>query len=160
MSGAHILHFGEDSCYHVPILRNAGYVVEECQTLGQLAATIDTGRNADLLCVSETPGLPLRTTLEIVRPHWQVPIVLFRTSGREYDLKFDLEIPALTPPSVWLEEFHRLVAKFKADRERTRALIAQSQTLSAERAEARARSRKLVQKVRENRSRWEKRRNA
>jgi CheY-like chemotaxis protein len=110
MSTPHIIHFGNDDCHRVMVLRNAGYTVHECMSAGQLARSFELGTSADMLCISE--GLePLPSEVFAAKAHCHVPVIYFRTSTGTYsDFKFDFEIEPLTPPNRWLSDIQKTLS--------------------------------------------------
>jgi hypothetical protein len=109
MAGARVLHFGEDTSHRVAVLRLAGYTVDSCASLEQMISWFRAGRQADVVCVSEEPECAAEGVLAVARTFSQAPLVLFRANTFNYlQRNWNLEVPPLTPPEVWLVELARL----------------------------------------------------
>ena len=107
---ARVIHFGPDDCHRVMVLRSAGYSVEDCLSLSQLRATLETGQPPDAVLMSDGDGVAPSDAIAIARHHSSHLVVLFRNSNLEYeDSGFDLVVPCLTPPEVWLNEVDALI---------------------------------------------------
>ena len=52
---ARVLHFGQEPCEVLPVLRSAGYTVESCSSVLQLRVNLEAGCESD--AVSMTDGL-------------------------------------------------------------------------------------------------------
>lgn len=115
MTSAHVLHVGSKDLHRAGVLQAAGYAVDECQTLEELAAWFRLGRRTDLVCISEEPDCPAEGAIALVRNCCSAPLVLFRASDHSYlQPKWDLEFPLLTHPRVWLSELERLLSRSRA----------------------------------------------
>ncbi len=124
---ARVIHFGEDDCHRLMVLRLAGYSVDECNSLVQLRSALLTDGSADAFCVTEGYKVAPEEAIHLVRAHTRLPVVLFKASNQSYDGPiFDLVVPSLTPPDVWLNEMERLIAQSKAVRDNSQALIKRS----------------------------------
>ena len=114
---ARLVHFGPDDCHRLMVLRSAGYAVEECQSLLQLGNSLSAGDSVEALLFSDAEGISPEAALAVAKSLSSLPSVLFRSTTRTYqDSGFDLVVPSLTPPEVWLNDVDALI-------ERTRAAI-------------------------------------
>jgi CheY-like chemotaxis protein len=126
-SAVYIVHFGQDDCRRLMILRNAGYTVQQYSSEAELVRSSESGALVDLICVSEGPLPPPSETLITVKTNCLAPVILFRTTTLAHsDFKFDLEIDPQTPPNQWLSDVETLLAASKDPREKSRELIRQS----------------------------------
>ena len=113
-----IAYLGDNTSHRVAVLQAAGYLVEHCGSLLELAPALDAGCNLDAVLVSEeaASGGFLALTRSCFRP----PLVLFhRDPAKRIGLAFDLLIPTLHRPEVWLAELRLLIERTRADRGRT-----------------------------------------
>ena len=109
---ARVIHFGWDDCYRVPVLRAAGFEVEEAKSLGELGVDLQRKQAVDAVIVSEELEPTAELVAERVRKAVPVPVILFRRSQREIDeRKFEKVYTCTTPPDVWLSEMAALIAK-------------------------------------------------
>jgi hypothetical protein len=127
---ASVIHFGVDDCHRIKVLEIAGYFVRNCGSLRQLRATLLEENSAAAVFMSEGDGVPPRAAILIARTHSSAPVVLFKgPCGYCEESEFDLVVPTLTPPEIWLNELNSLVARSKDIRSRSQSLIRQSAEL-------------------------------
>jgi hypothetical protein len=106
---AKIVYFGADTCHRLPVLRRAGYFVENCRSAEHLAALLGSG-GIDAVLATDRDGDVPDGLVALVRSRWTVPVILFRDSNRDCnERRFDLVIAALTPPPRWLGELDDLI---------------------------------------------------
>lgn len=104
---ATIVHFGQDTCFRLPVLRSGGYTVETCASLEQLAILAS---KAEVVTLEEEPGGPIREVLALTRARSQASVVLFRNDSEAAIPKdIDLVIPAFTAPEDWLKQIAGLL---------------------------------------------------
>lgn len=109
---ARLIYFGPDHCHRTMVLRNAGYCVEGCESVLKLDTLLGAGRAPDALLMSDGDGISPEEAIAIARKHCSNPAVLFRSTNLAYEESgFDLVIPCLTPPEVWLDDVDRLIAR-------------------------------------------------
>jgi hypothetical protein len=152
---ARVIHFGPDDCHRLIVLESAGYVVDACDSLGQLRASLIAGDEADAVMMSDAEGVAPEEVVSVARTHSLAPVVLFRGTNRVYeDSTFDLVVHTLTPPEVWLDEVDALISK-------NRVLHARSEVLARESAHPKqeAAAAVLMTQVERKRSRLESARN-
>jgi hypothetical protein len=120
---ANIVYFGVDTCHRLPVLERAGYSVENCYSVLQLDAVLDSGRPAEAVLMTDHDGNLPQDAITLTHSRSVAPLVLFRDANCSYaETAFDLVIPSLTPPEQWLEQIASLL-------EKSRALRAQSELL-------------------------------
>jgi hypothetical protein len=152
---ARVIHFGNDDCHRLMVLRSAGYAVNGCASLTQLRASLLMER-ADAILLSDGEGVAPEDAVALARNCSSAPVVLFSGTNRAYDGDaFDLVVHSLTPPEVWLDEVDALIAK-------SRVLGGRLAVLSRKSAQLREESAQVVDKYHSERirSRRERARNA
>lgn len=138
---ATIVHFGEDTCFRLPVLRSAGYSVEACGSLDVLSSLLDLETEAVTL---EAPAALVRQAATLTRRRCGASLVLFRNeSGLIEADGFDLVIPALTAPEDWLREIAALLERSRAIRADSQALAQLSASLRDDSAAVREQTRML-----------------
>jgi hypothetical protein len=148
MAGAHVVHVGEDHFHRTTVLRSAGYVVEQCETLPKMLEWFRSGQRTDVVCISEAPDEPAEGAIAAARVISDCPVVLFRASAHRYvQQQWDLEVSPLTDPTVWLGDLAGLLALTRANIEASRQCREQSRQLREEAAQARKRSELLRKQI-------------
>lgn len=103
MAAKQILHYTAEDSRRSAILRKAGYLVEDCACEADMSRWFEAGRQADLVCISETMERPADGALALARAFSAAPVVLFQVTLHYYAEKmWDLEVPASAPPKEWL----------------------------------------------------------
>ena len=111
-----------DSAHFSAVLRSAGYVVDECVSMGELVRRLRCEQAADLVCIADAWDRPAEGALAAARVFSRAPIVLFRSSSHHYLQRvWDLEIEPFTHPSDWLADVEELLSATKANGEAGRA---------------------------------------
>lgn len=136
-----ILHVGEDLCRRIPVMQTAGFVVlrSEVKILA-IHAAFDREEDYsavvfhnDIAAVSEEAVHETRTLTE-------APFVLFQNPTNACDDgEFDLVVPALTPPDVWLQKLREVIQASREIREHSRTLRKDSAAAVSSSRELRAR---------------------
>ena len=113
---ATIVHFGQDNCFRLLVLRGAGYIVEACDSLDRLATLLTTGVEAVLL--EDEAEFPIVEALALTRVRSQVPVILFLNDpDAPVPEGFDLVIPTLTAPHAWLNQIAHLLDRNRPQRD-------------------------------------------
>lgn len=81
---ARIVHFGVDSCHRLWVLKNAGYSVDDCQSVVQLRAALQSGTHADAVAFTESERFAPDEVVEVTRAHSSAPLILFRETLGSY----------------------------------------------------------------------------
>ena len=140
-----VVHFGEDMWYRLPVLRSAGYRVEQCDSLEHFSTFLAWG--PDMVVLEEEPLVPLRKAISFTRARSTATLVLFRHELATTLVEgCDLVIPSLTAPEEWLVELATLL-------ERSRTIRADSQALAQESASLRKDAAAVREMTREIRAR-------
>jgi hypothetical protein len=112
MTALRVVHAGYSAFYRAKVLRSAGYAVQECETIEELAAWFREGHQADLVCISEEPRCAAEGMIALARAYSIAAVVLFRaTDHPRLQRGVDLDYPPLTPPEEWLKDLARFFAK-------------------------------------------------
>src|SRR5580704_7582 len=128
---ARVIHFGQDDCHRLMVLRSAGYSVDDCGSLMQLSGRLATGASADALLMSDAGGVEPDEAIALARTRSSMPVILFRSTNLAYEESgVDLIVPCLTPPEIWLNEVEALI-------EKSRILRAKSESPREESAQLR-----------------------
>jgi hypothetical protein len=107
---AHVLHIGMDDCHRVAVLRSAGYRVDECYSLLQLATALERTQDAVAVILTESENISPEQAVALARGSSGLPVIFFRKSnGETTEGQFDLVIHPLTAPGKWLEEVDNLL---------------------------------------------------
>ena len=107
---AHVLHIGMDDCHRVAVLRSAGYKVDECDSLLQLATTLERTQHADAVILTESENIQPEHAVTLARERSGAPIIFFpKSNGGVSEDQFDLVIHALTSPEKWLQQVSDLL---------------------------------------------------
>lgn len=139
---ATIVHFGQDTCFRLPVLRSAGYAVEECESLDRLSGLL--AGNADAVMLEEEWQLYTPEAVALTRAYSSAPVVLFRNEPNPVVFDgFDLVIPPLTAPEDWLRQIADLLEHSHAVQTAASELARSSATLRQESASVRDESRRL-----------------
>jgi hypothetical protein len=137
-----LLHFGMDDCYRVPLLRRAGYAVEECHSVRRLHSALIQFPEPDAVAIAEDDEIEPDEAVSLVRSHCTSPLVLFQAANPTFQTsEFNLVVPSLTDPQEWLNGIASLIAESRAVRERSRRLREASASLRAEAVAAQDKSR-------------------
>lgn len=146
---ARIVHIGADTCHRLAVLKNAGYAVENCGTVVQLRAALESDPPPHAVLMTESDQVAPKEAVSLARAKTAAPLILFRDTLRSYaDSEFDLVVPVLSSPETWLSEIAAIIA-------RTQELQAQSAALQAESAALRRESVLVREKSRRERQRSE-----
>lgn len=109
---ARILHFGQDECNRVIVLRSAGYSVEACPSLPNLDAALRKDAEPDAVVFSERHAPARHNGLTLVRSGSSAPVILFEhTLYYPDEPEYDLVIPNLTPVQEWLDRIAAIIAQ-------------------------------------------------
>ncbi len=112
---ARVIHFGPDDCHRLMVLRSAGYAVEECQSMPQLQRALESRTALDAVLLSEGDGISPQEAIAAVRTRSSNPVILFCSTTMAYENSgFDLIVPCLTAPNVWLNDVDALIEKRRA----------------------------------------------
>ncbi|HEY3990795.1 MAG TPA: hypothetical protein VGM02_15940 [Acidobacteriaceae bacterium] len=125
---ASVVHFGDDVCFRLPVLRSAGYSVATCDSLELLSMTLTW--DFDAVIVEEKPRALTRDAVSLIRSRSRASVILFRTEiDNVIPGELDLVIPTLTAPEAWLSEIAALIQWSQQLRAESQALSRQAVAL-------------------------------
>jgi hypothetical protein len=136
MGAARVLHFGEDGCHRLAVLRSVGFYADLCDSSAELEQRIQAG-NLDAVLFTE---LPLRPP-ELAELHSRVavPFVFFGDTQAN-PTTFDLVIEPITSPAVWLERLRRTIDDARRLRRQCAQIRARSEAMQSDSAALRQES--------------------
>jgi hypothetical protein len=105
-----ILTFGYDACHRWAVLRLAGYTIHVCESIGELRDRLMKRSHVDaVIMVEDIVSVP-QEAITAAKSYFHGPLVLFqaRTKSAHKDA-FDLCVPILSGPSVWLPKLEALL---------------------------------------------------
>lgn len=138
---ARILHFGQDTCHRLFVLRSAGYGVAQCGSVFQLRKALLSDGETDAVLMANSPEDVSLDAIAVARSYSTARLILFRdviADTQEED--FDLVIPPLTPPIQWLNDIAILIERSRALRVSSAELMRKSEILRMQSAVARQKS--------------------
>ncbi len=139
---ANVVHFGEDMWYRLPVLRSAGYRVEQCDSLEHFSTFLAWG--PDMVVLEEEPLVPLRRAISFTRARSTAHLVLFRHELSSTLVEgCDLVIPSLTAPEEWLVDLATLLERSRIIRADSQALVQKSASLRQDAANVREMTREI-----------------
>lgn len=105
-----ILTFGYDACHRWAVLRLAGFTVQVCESISELRDSIMKGSHVDaVMMVEDIVSVPPEA-IAAAKSYYKGPLVLFQArSGSAFKDSFDLCVPILSGPSVWLPKLEALL---------------------------------------------------
>jgi len=128
-----LIHFGVDDCYRVPVLKEAGFRVEECHSLPRLDSALTHFPEPDVVAIAESDEIEAKEAMSLVHSSCAAPLVLFQGRNRCFETsEFRLVIPPLTEPRVWLNDLVSLIEQSRATRSQSRSVHAQSAHLRSQ----------------------------
>jgi len=104
-----LLSFGYDACHRWAVLRLAGFTVSQCDSIRELRDHLMGSHAVDaVIMVEDIVSVPPEAIIA-ARSYFTGPLVLFegRYPANHQNL-FDLCIPILTRPEVWLPQIDEL----------------------------------------------------
>ena len=121
MAASTILHIGDDFCRRIPVMETAGFVVYQSEV--QISAIhIAFQREVNYSAVvfhNDIAAVP-EDAVQETRSLSEAPFVLFQNPTiASNEEEFDLVIPSLTSPDVWLLKLRELIQASRQIREDT-----------------------------------------
>jgi len=155
-----ILHFGQELCDRLALLRNAGYSVHRFEEIFDFRRALESGIEHDAVSISELEPKLSRLVVMAVRSHSSAPLILFRsgtvisfrTGERVRDgtranpgTDFDLVVPA-APPLTWIADINQLIARSRQLQNQAVRIHEQSSLLHLQAAETTEKTRFEVER--------------
>jgi hypothetical protein len=143
MATATILHIGEDVCRRIPVIQTAGFAVFQSEiSIPAIRTAFDHGDTFSAVVFHSDISSPPELTVHEARNLSQAPFILFQNPAVICDeTDFNLVIPPLTPPAIWLQKLveviqasRKLCEQSAQLRKDSAAIRTQSQTLRAQSA--------------------------
>lgn len=149
-----LVHFGLDDCHRILVLEQAGYKVDDCQSVRSLLSVLIRFPEPDAVAIAENIEIDVDEALSLVRSHSTAPTVLFRCSNANCaESAFNLVVPSLTDPRVWLDDLAELIDRSRMLRSYARLVQQQSALIRESAAQAREKSLKERKRAAELRNR-------
>jgi CRP/FNR family transcriptional regulator len=106
---ARIVHFGIDDCDRLRTLRDAGYAVDSSNSLTELQSFLSSNEQIDAVAITESSGSAASNVISLIRASSDAPLILFQGwNSNANESKFNLVVPVLAPPDMWLKEIGAL----------------------------------------------------
>ncbi|HXS77966.1 MAG TPA: hypothetical protein VN753_17445 [Terracidiphilus sp.] len=105
-----ILTFGYDACHRWAVLRVAGFTIQVCESISELRDQLMKSSCTDaVIMVEDIVSIP-QEAITAAKSYFNGPLVLFeaRSQVKNRDL-FNLCVPILSGPSVWLPQLEALI---------------------------------------------------
>jgi hypothetical protein len=98
------------------VLRRAGYVVEDCDSLIKLRAVLANVAAVDAVLMCDSDGVSPREAVAAAQARSPLPVIFFRNANiASEESGYDLVVPCLTPPQVWLNDVEALIERSRAE---------------------------------------------
>jgi hypothetical protein len=135
-----ILHVGNDTCQRIPVMRTASFVVLQSEdSVPAILKAFLAGDSFSAITFDADISAPSSSIAWAVRRLPAAPLVLFENPSVSYDRSyFDLVIPTLTPPKLWLKKLHDVIEASREQCERSRRLRQEYATIFSALLETRA----------------------
>jgi CRP/FNR family transcriptional regulator, cyclic AMP receptor protein len=130
---ARIVHFGIDDSDLLRALRDAGYSVDDCDSLSDLQSLLKSNQPADAVAITEGNDAALSNVISLSRTSSAAPLILFQDrNSNTSKSEFNLVVPVLAPPDKWLKEITALVDRTRAMRENSQLAENESRSVQQE----------------------------
>jgi hypothetical protein len=118
-----VIHFGVGDLHRVSVLEKAGYVVSDCQSAMGLYSSLLQFPDPDAVAISESDLIDGDEMISLIRSHSTAPLILFQGPAPLIETsEFDLVVPPLTEPRIWLGDLAGLVEHNRAIRDHSRLI--------------------------------------
>lgn len=145
MLTAPILYVGEDLCCRIPVIERYGARVRRvpCSARELRVALADTIEYSAVAFNEDLASIP--HDVIAVACSYPSPLVLFENPCISYDPAcFDLIIPTLTPPALWLRTLQETINESRKLHAQSRALLLDVAAVRAETRVQRSRMHRLI----------------
>jgi CxxC-x17-CxxC domain-containing protein len=155
---AALLHFGDDGCSALPVLRAAGYRVELSASISDLRARLNGDDEPGAVSMTDEAGLDRQRAIHLVRSATRASLILFRTTDRDAfpdidldpsEAEFDLIVPRWPFSPDWLREISDVVEQSFYIQALSQQMREESRELRKESSQARVRSVQLRMRSRQ-----------
>jgi len=120
-----MIYVGPDDHFRIPILKRAGYSVDQCKSACQLHAALrDIASPPDAVVIVEKKRIDPRAAMFLTRSTSAAALVLFQSADHTYDESgFDFVVPVLPSVDEWLGGIATLIERRRSDRDRTQGRL-------------------------------------
>jgi CRP/FNR family transcriptional regulator, cyclic AMP receptor protein len=130
---ARIVHFGIDDFDRLRNLRDAGYSVDSSNSLTELRILLGSNKDIDAFALTESNRTASSDVVSLIRASSDAPLILFRGwTSSAVESEFNLVVPVLTPPDIWLREVAALTEYGRVRRAKSPLLRHESRQLRKE----------------------------
>jgi hypothetical protein len=121
-----ILHYGLDKCHKLAVLRDAGFLVQDCGvSISQLHSALLVAGEVDAVVFTENDDVEPDKVISVVRSASMARLVLFQSGHRRYDeTGFDLVFPTLVDSRQWLKGIESQIEQRRGIRPARRQVFA------------------------------------
>jgi CRP/FNR family transcriptional regulator, cyclic AMP receptor protein len=124
---ARIIHFGIDDFDRLRTLRDAGYSVESSNNPTELKSLLSSNEQIDAVAITEVSGSAPSDAISLIRATSDAPLILFRAwNSNAVESEFNLVVPVLAPPDMWLREVAALTEHSRVKRPKSELLRRES----------------------------------
>lgn len=111
MAKTTILHIGEDICQRIPVMETAGLTVLQSEmAIPEIRRVFDDRDTFSAVIFHSDICAPPQPTVCETRNLCDAPFVLFQNPAVQCDeAEFNLVIPPLTPPAIWLQKLVEII---------------------------------------------------
>ena len=121
--------------------------MEECRDAAELLHALKTGTDAGAVLLAQSPAFDPRPVPALVRKVAKCPVILFSLSAQvEREQDYDLVVPPLTDPAVWLDDIRTLIARNEALWRQSQSIQRDSRELVKEAAGVVRETRELIRR--------------
>jgi hypothetical protein len=114
-----MIYFGPDDRFRIPILKHAGYSVDQCNSVCQLRAALSANPQTEAVAIAEDEIIDPRAAMFLTRTT-SAALILFQSIDHCYGVsEFDFVVPILPSADQWLSGITVLVERRRSDRDRT-----------------------------------------
>lgn len=115
-----ILYVGEDLRRRIPVMETAGFVVFQSEVkIKAIHIAFDREKDYSAIVFHNDIAAVPEDAVQETRSLSDAPVVLFQNLTVACDGEFDLVIPALTPPDIWLQKLRDVIQASRGVRERS-----------------------------------------
>jgi hypothetical protein len=147
---ASIIHVGIDDCQRIEVLKVAGFDVNQCNSFDQLHSALLGIPAADAVAIAEGRSEVVEKAVSLTRATSSIPLILFQGVSPHSlsDSDFDLVVPLLTNPEVWIARVQRLIDESRALRSHSEAIRQSSASLKQESIQLSYDAKEIVERTR------------
>ncbi len=111
MATSTILHVGNDTCQRIPVMQRAGFiVVQSPESISAIRGVLLGQQALSAVIFHSDYSAPAEPILRESRRLSAAPLVLFQNPTITcIEESFDLVIPVLTPPAIWLKKLKEVI---------------------------------------------------